>query len=205
MQKSEDMRIQRTRKLLRQALFELTTEKGFAAVTVRDIAARALVNRSTFYRHYLDKYDLLNQYLDELQAQVAEVAARMDQTPSPSPDRVPAGLLMLLRHVQEHADFYRVMLGSQGDQTFTHRFRQLSEARYRHLFSRLAPPPDPAAAPSALRLSYISSATVGAVSWWLDHGQPCSAEQLAVWLGQLNMTSAGLIPPTPPAAAPPPT
>jgi hypothetical protein len=37
--------------------------KGFAALTVQDIADRAMVNRATFYRHYLDKHDLLDKYM----------------------------------------------------------------------------------------------------------------------------------------------
>lgn len=57
----EDLRVRRTRTTLQRALIELTVEKGFAAVTVRDICERAMVNRSTFYRHYIDKYDLLDQ------------------------------------------------------------------------------------------------------------------------------------------------
>lgn len=64
----EDLRVRRTRKLLQQAFIECTIEKGFAALTVRDITERAMVNRSTFYRHYLDKYDLLEQYLNEMYA-----------------------------------------------------------------------------------------------------------------------------------------
>ncbi len=188
----EDLRVQRTRKLLQQALFELAIEKGFAAVTVRDIADRAMVNRSTFYRHYLDKYDLLNQYLDRLQALTSEAASSAEKAGPTSPESVPAGLLVLVRHVQEHADFYRVMLGQHGDQAFTHRFRQLSEKRYRYLFSRHAEAHDPKAPPTDMRLSYISYAGVGAMLWWLENDQPCSPEQLAIWLGQLHMTSAGL-------------
>ncbi|MBZ0292889.1 MAG: TetR/AcrR family transcriptional regulator, partial [Anaerolineae bacterium] len=52
----EDLRVRRTRKLLQQALIELTVERGFSEITVGDIAERAMGNRSTFYRHYLDKY-----------------------------------------------------------------------------------------------------------------------------------------------------
>jgi AcrR family transcriptional regulator len=59
-----DLRVRRTRKVLKSALIELTIEKGFAAVTVQDIADRAMINRATFYRHYLDKYDLLGQYMN---------------------------------------------------------------------------------------------------------------------------------------------
>jgi AcrR family transcriptional regulator len=188
----EDVRVQRTRKLLEQALFELTIEKRFAAITVRDIAKRAMVNRSTFYRHYLDKYDLLNQYLERLQAQTAEAALLAEKASQTSPERVPAGLLVLLGHVQENADFYRIMLGQNGDPVFTHRFRQLAEKRYRHLFSRLGAVATPNAPPIEMKLSYISYAGVGAILWWLENDQPFTVEQLTVWLGQLNMTSAGL-------------
>ena len=60
-EEKEDPRICRTRNLLQQAFIELTVEKGFAALTVSDITERAMVKRSTFYRHYLDKHDLLAQ------------------------------------------------------------------------------------------------------------------------------------------------
>ncbi len=188
----EDLRIQRTRKLLQQALFELTVEKGFAAVTVRDIAGRAMVNRSTFYRHYLDKFDLLEQYVGELQGVISNAASLAETTSQNSPERVPAGLLILVKHVQEYADFYRVMLGQNGNPAFTHRFRQIAEKRYRFLFSRLGEVIDPKAPPIDMKLSYISSAGVGAILWWLENDQPSTAEQLAIWLGQLNVTAAGL-------------
>jgi AcrR family transcriptional regulator len=197
MQKSveqEDLRVRRTRKLLQQALFELTVEKGFAAVTVRDITERAMVNRSTFYRHYVDKYDLLNQYMDELHAMTSEAALLAEKTAPPSEEKVPSGLLVVVRHVQQYSEFYRVMLGQNGEQMFTLRFRQMSESRYRYVFSQLDQKPDPKAPPLEMRLSYLSCAAVGAILWWLENDQPCSPEQLAIWLGQLTMTSAGLAP-----------
>lgn len=191
MAETEDIRIQRSRTALQQALFALSVEKGFAAVTVRDLTQRAQVNRSTFYRHYLDKYDVLNQYFDHLQAQVAQAAAHAEQSGDSAPERVPAGLLLLVRHVLEYAEFYRVMLGAHGDQAFVHRFRQLPEQRYRALFARFDKAATPQELPAALQLQYISYAFVGAMLWWLENAQPVPAEQLALWLGQLSMASAG--------------
>lgn len=188
----EDLRVQRTRKLLQQALLELTVEKGFAAITVRDITRHAMVNRSTFYRHYVDKYELLNQYLDELQVSISEAALLAEKTGRTSPEKLPAGLLILTRHVQQYAKFYRVMLGRNGDPLMTQRFRQMVENRFRYLFSRHNVKIDPKAPPLEMKLSYISSAAVGAILWWLENNQPCTAEQLAIWLSQLNMTTAGL-------------
>lgn len=189
---SVDLRVQRSRASLEQALFELTVEKGFSHVTVRDIAERAKVNRSTFYRHYVDKYDLLNQYLDQLQRDVAEAAARAEKAAGAHEERVPAGLRLLLEHVREHAPFFRVMLGKYGDPAFVNRFRQLSERRYRQLFARFDPhSTSPSPPPIEMRLRYISYAFVGAVLWWLEQDPPCPTDQFARWLGQLSMTAAG--------------
>jgi AcrR family transcriptional regulator len=60
-----DLRIRRTHKFLQEAMIELITEKGFDAVTVGDIAERAMINRATFYRHYQDKYDLVAAIFEE--------------------------------------------------------------------------------------------------------------------------------------------
>src|SRR5512134_3774045 len=60
-----DPRVQRTREFLQQAFFALMTEKDFDAITVQDIAERARVNRATFYDHFDDKFDLLNQSIQE--------------------------------------------------------------------------------------------------------------------------------------------
>jgi len=53
-----DPRVQRTRALLLNAFRALLHERGFEVMTVQDIAARAGVNRATFYAHFEDKYAL---------------------------------------------------------------------------------------------------------------------------------------------------
>src|SRR5690349_18415612 len=59
---SDDLRVKRTHKLLLEALLEQTVQKGFSALTVSDITSHAGVNRATFYRHFKDKFDLLDNY-----------------------------------------------------------------------------------------------------------------------------------------------
>jgi hypothetical protein len=54
-----DLRIRCTHHFLQAAMIELIAEKGFDAITVGNIAERAMINRATFYRHYQDKYDLV--------------------------------------------------------------------------------------------------------------------------------------------------
>ena len=56
-----DLRVKRTRKLLKDAFMELWRERSFDSITVQDIADRAMVNRTTFYLHFQDKYTLFDQ------------------------------------------------------------------------------------------------------------------------------------------------
>jgi AcrR family transcriptional regulator len=190
----EDLRVRRTRKLLKRALIELTIEKGFAAVTGQDIADRAMVNRATFYRHYLDKYDLLDQYMSE----VYDMTASQEAIPIVSAQyanfgKPPIGLISLLEHIQEHADFYRVMLGKQGDPAFVQNIQQHIEQRFRSLLpddALSAQPTDPLL---ELCLSYISHAGVGAIVWWLNNGRAYSPQEVAIWLNQLSKANLDLV------------
>ncbi len=65
-EKPVDLRVRRTRHLLQQAFMELMAEKDFQAITVQDIAERAMVNRATFYDHFVDKYALLTASITEM-------------------------------------------------------------------------------------------------------------------------------------------
>jgi AcrR family transcriptional regulator len=60
-----DPRVRRTRQMLIEAFTDLLKEKGFAALNVNDITARAGVNRATFYAHFPDKYALLDHQMRE--------------------------------------------------------------------------------------------------------------------------------------------
>jgi|HigsolmetaAR202D_1030399.scaffolds.fasta_scaffold30876_2 AcrR family transcriptional regulator len=175
---SEDLRIKRTRKLIQEAFIELTVEKGFAALTVRDITKRAMINRSTFYRHYLDKYDLLDKFIAEVFEQTAghgtDQLAEEESLPGP---------VLLMRHIRDHKEFYKVMFGDRGDPKFIERFRQNTERRIRGWAQNIDMPGAP---PFELRVKYAAHAGIGAILWWLEQGQEISPEQLARWLSRIH-------------------
>ena len=65
-----DPRVKRTKALIRQAFIELLKVKDFEDITVQDIVHRTELNRSTFYNHYRDKYELLDVTMAELFAEM---------------------------------------------------------------------------------------------------------------------------------------
>jgi AcrR family transcriptional regulator len=66
-----DRRVQKTRQALNSAFVELVLSRGYEAVTIGDICARADVGRSTFYSHYTSKEALLEESLARPSSQLA--------------------------------------------------------------------------------------------------------------------------------------
>ncbi|WP_154837085.1 TetR/AcrR family transcriptional regulator [Staphylococcus sp. Marseille-Q1834] len=56
----QDLRVQKTRQAILTTFFELLQTKTFEQITIQDLCDKANIRRSTFYRHFNDKYDLLN-------------------------------------------------------------------------------------------------------------------------------------------------
>ncbi len=61
-----DKRIIKTKKAITEAFMQLTMEKEIEKITVSDIAEKAYINRSTFYLHYADARDVMNDIEREM-------------------------------------------------------------------------------------------------------------------------------------------
>ena len=57
----KDARVQKTRNNIHQVFFKLLKEKPISRITVSEICQQCQINRSTFYKHYADPYDLLEK------------------------------------------------------------------------------------------------------------------------------------------------
>lgn len=75
----EDKRVRRTKRQMKEALVDLLREKEFDKVTVKDIIEKADYNRTTFYNHYQDKYDLVEEIETELLDGLVSAATEMYQ------------------------------------------------------------------------------------------------------------------------------
>ena len=193
-----DPRILRTHKLLQDALIELTAERGFDAVTVGEIAERATVNRATFYRHYQDKYDLLEQMFQEAVLQFAdnlgppgEVARSMD------PNNPPERWVRLFEYFREHERLYRPLLGSKGSSWFAAKVRDHFTAlleereRRREQLPALQGKSLEGNMPRKVVMTLFSNLLVSTIAWWLENGRQYSPRQIASWF--LNLAIHGYI------------
>ncbi len=67
-EKKEDLRVKKTREAIHNAFKAMICEMDYDQITIKELTQRAQVNRKTFYLHYTDLDDLL----EELQEEIAE-------------------------------------------------------------------------------------------------------------------------------------
>jgi AcrR family transcriptional regulator len=106
-----DPRVVRTRKLLRDAFIELVIEKGYHNLSIKDLTERATLNRVTFYLHYRDKKNFLEEtiasFLEELVA--GQELPHKDQELF-SYDQTHQAAADIFRYVAKHSEFFEAML-----------------------------------------------------------------------------------------------
>lgn len=67
-----DIRITKTKRSIAAAFLELRARKPIEKITVKELCARAQINKSTFYTHYRDIYDLSEALETQLAQQIVD-------------------------------------------------------------------------------------------------------------------------------------
>lgn len=166
--RKEDRRVQRTREALHKALISLVLEKGYEAVTIKDVIDRANVGRSTFYAHYLSKEDLLTAEMTELRAVLtARQGAALARKGSIS-ERGLGFSLALFEHAQDYRDIYRALVGERGAAIMIARMRALLSDLVRQELAEMMPRTRRQDVPRSALVQFVVGALMSILTWWLE-------------------------------------
>lgn len=114
-----DRRVIRTKQQIRQALIELLAEKNESAISVRELAQKANINRGTFYIHYNDIHDLVEQLVNEAVEKLLSVCRR--HPPAQTPRESYPFLTDLFQTLQDDSQLFTILLGSSGSHVYAER------------------------------------------------------------------------------------
>lgn len=175
MEKREDIRVTRSKRDLCNALIALVQEKPFKKITVADICASAMINKMTFYKHYADKYELLNDVFLGIKKQITARAESMQV--AYTRDRGMELLFRLLDAVLEECLNYREFITAvTGDDMALTMISTTMEKSIRELLESYA---------MVLKFKYnldvlvvaITGAVTFMIRYWLVHEPESSKEQ----------------------------
>lgn len=119
----QDLRYKKTEELIQQSFFELMSEIGLKKISVAMIVERANINRSTFYAHYIDKFDLLekveNQLLDEWYFIGKTVSTEVFTNPNHNTTMLEHYIKNCIQYLCNYGHQFSILMGENGDPAFT--------------------------------------------------------------------------------------
>lgn len=105
----KDLRVIKTQNNLYSSLLHLMKEKTFEEIKVSDICSKALINRSTFYAHYNDKYELLAEFIQELKNSLTEELQKNENI-SNTKEYYLEMIKLFLDHIEEKKESYLAIM-----------------------------------------------------------------------------------------------
>lgn len=177
MEKKMDFRIQRTYKMLMDALMDALREKDFDEITVSELCDRAMIRRATFYKHFGDKYELFAYAIRTLEIQFREKISRECEDDHSKTFYI-AMADDVFRFVEENDDvFSSVMRGKSSKMLL----EILSEELERDICQRLTENEKEGhtlpARPDLLA-AILSGSLISILRWWNLNGKKMPREEL---------------------------
>lgn len=171
----QDRRVKRTQQLLAKALIALTLEKGYDAVTIRDITQRADIGYATFFRHYHHKDALLQ---DVSEVVLAELKNLLPTTPDA--DAIAIGTT-LFQYVQEHSNIIRVLLSSRSSTSLVQYIIDISTQDVLNENTPL----ERSSVPIEVAAYHLVNSSIALIQWWLEHEMPYTPERMGIIFDEL--------------------
>lgn len=180
-----DRRVQRTRKLLRDAMMALILEEGYDALSIQDITDKANLGRATFYLHFKDKdellMDVMDQFMEDILVQVpqlAEIQWHLEDTKN---------IAKLFDFAAEHYDLYRILTISSGAITASRQLHQTIASNIKTCIQKeIDESGDQPIIPVEFIANHFAGSLLSIMYWWLDSDLPYSAEEMAEMFQKIN-------------------
>ncbi len=182
-EKKMDLRTRQTYSFLTTALFELLKTQSFSEISVTDICQKAMVHRTTFYKHFEDKEHLLRTVILEFQKKFDEYC---NQHLSSS-DEPKTFYLLLFKRVLEYIAENKILMSKtifdKGNNYVEEVFKasiteylknhfKLNEKKNNVKF-KISP---------ALLAEYYTSASIAMANWWLENDMSVSIDDMVKYL-----------------------
>lgn len=170
----QDRRTKYTRMVLQDSLIELMKEKPIAKITIKELCEKADINRTTFYAHYTDQYDLLQKIGEETLSWLKETAvALMNDLEEDEMLRLLEGIF---EYLAQNSNHLQVLMSEQGDIDFQNRLFTLI-----YQLCGIQPANGDQGNAGAKELYFIFAVTgsVGLIRHWLKNGLKESPGEIA--------------------------
>ena len=162
----------KTKQLIQQSFVRILEKKPFESITIGEITKTAKINRGTFYLHFQDKFDLLDQMEQQL---ISDLGAHLDKlqssySPHHTFEKQQENLAStLFCFIGMHSPILKIFLSDHGRAGFHIRFRDAFSEKVRINLEKIEGFGDKLNVPIEYFLSFITSAFLGLIEQWVQN------------------------------------
>ncbi|WP_373893710.1 TetR/AcrR family transcriptional regulator [Virgibacillus sp. CBA3643] len=124
MNKKLDRRKKYTRMVLKDSLMMLLKAKALSSITVKEICEQADINRSTFYAHYRDPFDLMEQIEEKI---IVDLNTYLNQYNFAREEESRQMTEKLLEYIASKYDTCQTLLNENNDPSFERRIMDVAQ------------------------------------------------------------------------------
>ena len=165
-----DRRVKYSVMVIKESFVKILKQKSISKITIKEICEGADVNRATFYAHFSDQYDLLNQIENE---QIDSIDQYLSSHNFRGKFNEPNEMLInILDYIKGNAELFDLLLNSNGDIEFREKLTTIIGEQH---FSSLTKNKDD----SEYVFLFFANGCIGVIQKWLKDGLKKSAEEMA--------------------------
>lgn len=175
-----DKRCRKTRKAIKNSLIKLMSEKDASDITITEIAEEADINRKTFYSHYRDLYDVLDEIENDLIEKLLHILDNADILKSmynPYPL-----LIELTSEINKDFEFYKLLVQSKNYNSLSNKIQEIFKARFLELLKETIKMDRDIL---SFIIDFITSGITSVYKEWFSSERSISLEQLSKSLSLL--------------------
>ena len=158
--------------VLKDSLMELMRQKSISKITIKALCEKADINRTTFYAHYTDQFQLLKSIEDETLSWVKETIAGFHG--KTGKDDFTRNIEKVFEYLVENKNHIQVLMSEQGDIDFQ---RNLLAVLYEQCGIWLMDDID--LAKSELYFVFLVNGSIGLIQHWLKNGLKETASEMS--------------------------
>jgi len=172
-----DRRIYKSKQALKASLLEWMSRKPLESITITDIVKSADLNRSTFYKHYVYKEDLLREILtDVIHDLIAAYRAPYEHYHDFEIKNLSASAIKIFDHVLVNSSFYTLLVHSHMPMGFRDTLYETLITLYLQDVTDISPDPR---IDKELLACYQANAVLGLITGWVQSNFKYSSTYMA--------------------------
>ena len=181
-----DRRKKRTVQAIKKAFISILAEKELNKITVREISEKADINRTTFYAHFLDVYDLYDKVEQEILVEWGMLIFRLEES---APDDF---FRLLIDHIYDNRDTFAMVFSPKSPGELRIKLDRVLEGLFRQITAEMLGT-DIRDDRLSFQIRYRAEGCLAVLSKWVTEGFKQSRDFVIQTLSRLDANTKSII------------